>query len=66
VRGDPAEDAAVRDYLERLTECQRRIVEMRMADFTNREIADELGIGLRTVERELSQIRKDYPDDEGS
>lgn len=64
--GDPAGEALVNDYLASLTDRQRRIVKLRMADFTNREIADELSIGLRTVERELSLIRKDYRDDDGS
>jgi DNA-directed RNA polymerase specialized sigma24 family protein len=32
---------------------------LRGAGYTDREIAAELGIGLRTVERELSQFRKE-------
>ena len=66
LHGDLAGEALVSDFLASLPERQRQIVQLRMAGCTGREIADELGISLRTVERELSLIRKDYQDDDGS
>ena len=62
--GNPAQEALVNDFLGSLTERQRQIVQLRMAAFTNQEIADELGVGLRTVERELSQVREEYEREE--
>lgn len=64
IRGDPAEVASVNSYLEGLTDRQRQIVLLRMAGCTTQETADELGLSLRTVERELSQLRKDFPHDD--
>lgn len=64
IRGDPAEEASLNSYLGNLTDRQRQIVLMRMAGCTTQEIADELGIGLRTVERELETLRKDFPHDD--
>ena len=37
---------------------------MRMAGCTNKENADELGLSLRTVDREFETIRKDHPYDD--
>lgn len=45
--------------LSRLTERQQQIAELRMAEHTNEQIAAELGIGLRTVERELKTMREE-------
>lgn len=64
LRGDPDQDAMVNEFLDQLTERQRRIVLLRMAGFESDEIARELGIGLRTVERELQTLRKDFPNDD--
>jgi len=64
IRGDPAEEAALNSYLDGLTDRRRQIVLMRMAGCTAQETADELGISLRTVERELQNLRKDYPNDD--
>lgn len=64
IRGDPAEVAAVSEYLERLNDRQRKVLMMRMAGCTNQEIADELGLSLRTVDREFETIRKDHPYDD--
>lgn len=64
IRGDPAEEASLNSYLGQLTDRQRQIVLMRMAGCTTQEAADELGLSLRTVERELSQLRKDFPHDD--
>ena len=36
----------------------RRIVRMRLEGHTNREIADALGAGLRTVERRMEDVRR--------
>ncbi len=57
---DPAEKVEVQDYIEHLPARQRQIVKFRMAGLTDREIAEEMGIGLRTVERELASFRKEY------
>lgn len=65
LRSDPAERAAVRDRLEQMTERQRRITELRMAEYSTEEIANQLGLSLRTVERELSNLRKELANDEG-
>lgn len=64
VRGDPAEEASLNSYLDELTDRQRQIVLMRMAGCTAQETADELGMSLRTVERELQNLRKDFPYDD--
>lgn len=64
LRGDPDQDALVNETLNRLTERQREIAVLRMAGFSNDEIATELNIGLRTVERELQQLKKDISYDD--
>ncbi len=56
---DPVERAIWNEALARLTDRQRQIVAFRRAGLTQREIADEMGISLSTVERELSDIRKE-------
>lgn len=48
------------NMLSRLTERQQRIAELRMDERTNEQIAAELGIGLRTVERELKTMREEF------
>ncbi len=58
-RGDPVEELIVQAYLNRLTERQRDIVLLRMAGNKDSEIAEQLGISLRTVERELAHLRKE-------
>ncbi|MCA9208135.1 MAG: helix-turn-helix domain-containing protein [Planctomycetales bacterium] len=64
MRGEPSEEASCRELLANLPERQRQVVLLRSAGYSNQEIADELGIGLRTVERELSQFRKEQEDDD--
>jgi DNA-directed RNA polymerase specialized sigma24 family protein len=60
---DPADVAIYRELLEGLPERQRKIVLLRSAGHTDQEIASELGLSLRTVERELFQFRKERMDD---
>jgi len=64
-RASPLEDMVVREYLDRLPERQRRILQCRAALMTVPEIAKELGISERTVDRELNALRKDHHDDDG-
>lgn len=64
LRGAPDQDSLVNETLNRLTERQREIAVLRMAGFSNDEIATELNIGLRTVERELQHIKKDISYDD--
>ena len=64
LRGDPDQEAMVNEYLDGLTERQRRIVLLKMAGYEIEEIASELGIGKRTVDRELETLRKEYPHDD--
>ncbi len=59
---DPAVSAVIENCLAPLTERQRQIVEMRFAEYTIAEIAHRLGISQRTVERELTTIRKENDD----
>jgi RNA polymerase sigma factor (sigma-70 family) len=53
------QEAQVNEFLARLPEQQRRIVQFRMAGMTNPEIAGELGIPLRSVERTLETLREE-------
>jgi RNA polymerase sigma factor (sigma-70 family) len=62
-RTAPAEEAAISDWLDRLPERQQQIVRFSMAGLLHEEIGAELGISTRTVERELSQIRRDHQDE---
>ncbi|HEX5270317.1 MAG TPA: ECF-type sigma factor [Gemmataceae bacterium] len=48
---------AISQWLEPLTQGQRLIVNLKRIGATNLEIADHLGVSLRAVERELSEIR---------
>lgn len=59
-QGDPAEIARLNDYLASLPPRRRKVIGLRMAGYSNAEIADELSIGLRTVERELEALRKEH------
>jgi DNA-directed RNA polymerase specialized sigma24 family protein len=43
--------------LSRLNEVERRTAEMKLQGFRNREIADRMACGLRTVERRLAAVR---------
>jgi RNA polymerase sigma factor (sigma-70 family) len=52
-----AEQETMDQWLAPLTEEQRLLVGLKLMGATNREIADHLGMSLRTVERELSEIR---------
>lgn len=63
-RASPLEDIVVREYLNGLPERQRRILQCRAALMTVSEIANELGISERTVDRELKALRKDHHDDD--
>jgi len=49
----------VREFLQRLPERRRKIAQLRLALMTNKEIAEELGIGERTVDREVDTIEKE-------
>ena len=60
---DPADVAIYNELLERMPERQRKIALLRIAGHSDHEIADELGLGLRTVERELFRMRKERKDD---
>jgi RNA polymerase sigma factor (sigma-70 family) len=62
-RRRPPEEVAFKDMLEALPERQRQVVLLRSAGYTDQEIADELGVSLRTVERELSKFREEHKDD---
>ncbi|GIX05009.1 MAG: hypothetical protein KatS3mg114_0878 [Planctomycetaceae bacterium] len=62
-RDDPVELAVYNELLARLPERQRQIVLLKMSGLTDAEIAAELGVSERTVERELHQFRKDHADD---
>ena len=42
----------------------RRIAQSRIAGMTNQEIADEMQISLRSVERSLETLRKEMTDAE--
>lgn len=64
LRGDPDQEAMVNEYLDGLTERQRRIVLLRTAGYEIDEIASELGIGKRTVDRELQNLREEFPHDD--
>src|SRR5262245_12258538 len=62
-RDDPVEQAIVNEFLDRLPQRHRQMVLLRMAGYTDSEIADELGLSLRTIEREFSQLRKETKDE---
>jgi RNA polymerase sigma factor (sigma-70 family) len=64
-RDDPVELAVYNELLARLPERQRQIVLLKMSGLTDAEIAAELGVSERTVERELHQFRKEHGDDHG-
>lgn len=59
-RDSPVETALVKDILGHFPERRRLVVELRMAKFSTQEIADQLGVSLRTVERELELARQYY------
>lgn len=67
VRSSAEEDLEIQEYLDTLTERQRRIVQLMMIPMvtpgskkgmTEQQIADELGVPLRTVQREKERIRQ--------
>lgn len=64
-RSSPLEDMIVQEYLDGLTDRQRRIVECRMAAMNVKEIASTLGVSPSTVERELVQLKKGFHRDQG-
>lgn len=64
-RASPIEDMIVQEYLDGLTERQRRIVECRFAQMTVKEIAETLGVSTSTVERELALLQKGFHSDQG-
>jgi RNA polymerase sigma factor (sigma-70 family) len=64
-RASPVEDMIVQEYLEGLTERQRRIVECRMAQMTVKEISQTLGVSTSTIERELTLLQKGFHRDQG-
>lgn len=58
--GDNLEqEVQVNEFLDRLPEQTRRIVQFRLAGMTNSEIASELSIPLRSVERTLQTLREE-------
>lgn len=63
--GDSPKNAAIRRFMDRLSERQRRIVLLRNVGRADEQIADELGVSLRTVERERALLRKEYRDEFG-
>ena len=52
--------------LSQLDAQQRQIAELKLAGDTNREVADKLGCGLRTVDRRLQLIRRIWDDAESA
>jgi DNA-directed RNA polymerase specialized sigma24 family protein len=60
LRDDPSEEASKNDYIDQLPQRQRQILLLRSVGYTDQQIADELGVSLRTVERERSLLRKEY------
>lgn len=62
-RRRPPEEVVYEDMLAAMPERQRKVVLLRSAGYTDQEIADELGVSLRTVERELSKFREEHKDD---
>lgn len=61
---DSALIAEVNDTLNKLPGRQRAIVLLRDARFTTQEMADLLGVSMRTVERELELIKKGVLDEQ--
>ncbi len=58
-RRDASEETAiVRDLLGHLSGRRSRVVELRTGGYWPQKIADQLGIGLPTVDRELEPARK--------
>lgn len=61
---DPTvEEAEYREFLANLPERQRQIVLLRSAGYSDEEIAAELKVSLRTIEREFQQFRKEHKHD---
>ena len=60
---DPAEIAAFNDYMNSLPPRRRQIVGLRLAGYEDAEIAKEVGVSLRTVEREFANLRKELKHD---
>lgn len=58
VGDDPAELAEMNEEVANLDRRLRDVILLKGSGYTNREIADELEIGLRTVERELAKFRE--------
>lgn len=58
-RTTPDNAKLTEELLQRLPEQRRKIAQLRMAAMTNEEIAKELGISKRMVEREITALRKE-------
>ncbi|MBX3372274.1 MAG: helix-turn-helix domain-containing protein [Phycisphaeraceae bacterium] len=56
---EPDNVLQVQEFLQRLPERRRKIAQLRLAAMTNKEIAQELGIGERTVDREVDTLEKE-------
>jgi RNA polymerase sigma factor (sigma-70 family) len=61
----PEEEARLADEVRGLLDelgddALRQVALLRLADYTNKEIAERLGCGLRTVERKLERIRRTW------
>ena len=48
------------ELLSQLTDVERRTAELKLQAFNNREIADQMNCGLRTVERRLEAVRRTW------
>jgi len=59
-RDDPVETAAVREFVDGLPEHLQPVFRCRLAGMSNPEIAAELHIGLRTVERAVAQLKQEF------
>jgi DNA-directed RNA polymerase specialized sigma24 family protein len=66
IRSEPTPEFAVQVaeqcelMLSQLTDVRRKTAEFKLQGFTNREIAEQMGCGLRTVERRLEDVRRSW------
>lgn len=55
----PESELVVQEFLSRLPDRRRQVAQLRMAAMTNDEIAKELGISKRMVEREITALKEE-------